>query len=130
MPRPVDRLILVPIRQPVTLYRCTSAQHRHDEPAISLSLTSHYELQRPPRKIEKAFAVLHMAISTWTSFDAAAAMCASYGDRIGHHVAVLDVRPQEGVTIDEPPDPGNEHRSIWGSPALLNGFLVDVRPSW
>jgi hypothetical protein len=77
------------------VFRVTFATSPYDREALLRSLTSNYELQQKPRKIERIYSVLHFAISTWTSEDAARANARAW-PKNGDHIARLDLLPGLG----------------------------------
>jgi hypothetical protein len=120
-----SELIVEPVLEPRVVFRVTFAASRHDREALLRSLTSNYELQQRPRKIEKMYSVLHFAISTWTSEDAARANVHAW-PKNGDHIARLDLLPGLGVCVDRPWE-GFEHRSLWAAPDQVLRCVADVR---
>jgi hypothetical protein len=120
-----SELVVEPVLEAQVVFRVTSATSRHDREALLRSLTSNYELQQRPRKIEKIFSVLHFAISTWTSEDAARASADAW-PKNGDHIARLDLLPGLGICVDRPRE-GSEHRSLWSAPDQVLSCVADVR---
>jgi hypothetical protein len=118
-------LIVEPVLEARVVFRVTFATSRHDRQALLRSLTSNYELQQRPRKIEKIFSVLHFAISTWTSEAAARAIVHAW-PKNGDHIARLDLLPGLGVCVDRPSE-ASEHRSLWAAPDQLLHCVAEVR---
>jgi len=120
-------LVVEPVLKPRMLFRVTFAASRHDREALLHSLTSNYELQQRPRKIERIYSVLHFAISTWTSEDAARANALAW-PKNGDHIARLHLLPSLGICMNRPQN-GSEHRSIWAAPDQVLQCVADVRKS-
>jgi hypothetical protein len=118
-------LVVEPVLKPRVLFRVTSATSRHDREALLHSLTSNYELQQRPRKIERIYSVLHFAISMWTSADAALANALAW-PKNGDHIARLHLLPGIGICVDRPPNE-SEHRSLWAAPDQVLRCVADVR---
>lgn len=120
-----SELIVEPVLEPRVVFRVTNAASRHDREALLRSLTSNYELQQKPRKIERIYSVLHFAISTWTSEEAARAIAHAW-PKNGDHIARLDLLPGLGICVDRP-SVGSEHRSLWAAPDQVLHCVADVR---
>lgn len=117
-----DHLTVVPVLEELELFRVVNADRPH-HPGLAIDLTSNYERGARPRRVERVFAVVHMAISTFTSAEAARALAERYPD-IGTHIARLRLPGGAGFCIDRPPT--GAHRSIWGAPLQLAACVVDV----
>ena len=63
--------VIEPVLEPRTVFRVTFATSPHDRSALLRSLSSNRELGQKPRKIERVYSVLHFALSTWTTEEAA-----------------------------------------------------------
>jgi hypothetical protein len=124
-PNVPSQLVVEPVLEPRVVFRVTFATSRHDREALLRSLTSNYELQQRPRKIEKIFSVLHFAISTWTS-EAAARAIVNAWPKNGDHIARLDLLPGLGICVDRPSE-ASEHRSLWAAPDQVLQCVADVR---
>lgn len=117
-----NRIVVEPVLEDVELFRVVNADRPH-HPGLVLDLTSNYERQARPRRIERYYAIVHMAISTFTSADAARALVERFPD-IGTHVARLHLPGGAGFCIDAPRR--GAHRSLWGAPVQLAACVVDV----
>ena len=117
-----NRIVVVPVLENVELFRVVNVDRPH-HPGLVLDLTSNYERQARPRRIERFYAIVHMAISTFTTADAARALVERFPD-IGTHIARLRLPASAGFCIDAPPR--GAHRSLWGSPVQLAACVVDV----
>jgi|ERR1035437_6471055 hypothetical protein len=124
-PNVPSELVVEPVLEPRVVFRVTFATSPHDREALLRSLTSNYELQQKPRKIERIYSVLHFAISTWTSEDTARANAHAW-PKNGDHIARLDLIPGLGVCVDRPQET-SEHRSLWAAPDQVLRCVVDVR---
>jgi hypothetical protein len=123
-PNVPSELVVEPVLEPRVVFRVTFATSPHDREALLRSLTSNYELRQRPRKIERIYSVLHFAISTWTSEDAARANAHAW-PKNGDYIARLELVPGLGVCVDRPRDP-SEHRSLWAVPDQVLRCVVDV----
>ena len=120
-----SELVVEPVVEPRVVFRVTFAASRHDREALLRSLTSNYEFQQKPRKIERIYSVLHFAISTWTSEEAARAIARAW-PKNGDHIARLDLRPGLGICVDRP-RAESEHRSLWAAPDQVLQCVADIR---
>ncbi|HEX7289949.1 MAG TPA: hypothetical protein VF250_02370 [Conexibacter sp.] len=117
-----NRVVVVPILERVELFRVVNADRPH-HPALVLDLTSNYERQARPRRIERYYSVVHMAISTFTTADAARSLVDRFPG-VGTYLARLRLPPGAGFCIDAPPR--GAHRSLWGAPVQLAACVVEV----
>jgi hypothetical protein len=124
-PNVPSELVVEPVLEPRVVFRLTFAVSRHDREALLRSLISNYELQQKPRKIERIYTILHFAISTWTSADAALANAHAW-PRNGDHIARLDLLPGLGICIDRPQGQ-SEHRSLWTAPDQVMQCVAEVK---
>lgn len=120
-----NRIVVVPVLDDVELFRVVSVERPH-HPGLVLDLTSNYERQARPRRVERFYSVLHMAVSTFTTRDAACRLVARFPG-IGTHVARLRLPGGAGFCVDVPPK--GAHRSLWGAPVQLAACVVDVEPA-
>lgn len=123
-PNVPSELVVESVLEPRVVFRVTFATSLHDREALLHSLTSNYELHQRPRKIERVYSVLHFAISTWTSEDAARANAHAW-PKNGDHIARLELVPGLGACVDRPAD-ASEHRSLWVAPDQALRCVVDV----
>jgi hypothetical protein len=105
------------------MYRLCTDPAAEDE--FARSFVSNYELQEPPRKVERRATVLHMALSTWADEDRARRLAHRF-PQIGTHIAVMRLPPDRGICIAQTGPIG--HWSIWGAPDQLRAAVVDVVP--
>jgi hypothetical protein len=120
-----SELVVEPVVEPRVVFRLTFAESRHDEEALMKSLISNHGLQQKPRKIERVYNILHYAISTWTSEDAARANAHAW-PKNGDHIARLDLLPGLGICVDRPRNE-SEHRSLWATPDRVMQCVADVK---
>jgi hypothetical protein len=120
-----NRIVVVPVLEEVELFRVVNVERPH-HPALVLDLTSNYERQARPRRVERFYSILHMAVSTFTTREAACALVVRFPG-IGTHVARLRLPGGAGFCVDAPPK--GAHRSLWGAPVQLAACVVDVVPA-
>jgi hypothetical protein len=91
--------------EPLLLYR---ACHGRDRPALEYALSSNYEIRRdPPHPADLHATVLHMAVSMFEKRGILEAMARRRPDRIGTHIARLELQPGHGVCIADTSGPGH-----------------------
>lgn len=117
-------IVVVPVVEELELFRVVHVERPH-HPWLATDLTSNYERGARPRRIERVFSVVHMAVSTFTTPAAARALARRYPD-IGAHIARLRLPGGAGFCVDQPP--AGAHRSLWGAPLQLAACVVDVEP--
>jgi len=122
MPSPQTEFHVFVLQQPKTLYR---ACFGGDEDALLHALSSNYEISRqPPHPADLRATVLHMAVSGFENGDQLARFASKRPDRIGTHIARLELQPNHGICIADTGSVG--HWSIWGIPTRLAQFVADV----
>lgn len=119
-----NRIVVVPVLNEVELFRVVNVD-RPRYPGLVLDLTSNYERQARPRRVERYYSIIHMAVSTFTSREAACCLVERF-PAIGTHVARLRLPGGAGFCVDAPPR--GAHRSLWGAPASLAACVVEVAP--
>jgi len=113
---------VVVLQEPKTLYRGCFGRGRE---ALLHAMSSNYEVNRhPPHPADLRATVLHMAVSGFENRDLLARLARKRPDRIGSHIARLELRPNHGVCIADTGSVG--HWSVWGIPAQLTEFIADV----
>jgi hypothetical protein len=120
-----NRIVVVPVLEEVELFRVVNVERPH-HPGLVLDLPSNYERQARPRRVERFYSILHMAVSTFTSREAACQLVERFPD-IGTHVARLRLPGGAGFCVDAPPK--GAHRSLWGAPVQLAACVVDMVPA-
>lgn len=113
---------VVVLREPMTLYRgCFGT----DRASRIHALSSNYEIdRRPPHPADLHATVLHMATSGFEHRDRIAHMARRRPDRIGTHIATLELQPGHGVCVADTGGPG--HWSVWGIPTTLATFVTAI----
>jgi hypothetical protein len=117
--------VIEPVLEPRTVFRVTFATSPHDRSALLRSLSSNRELGQKPRKIERVYSVLHFALSTWTTEEAAYANAHAW-PKNGDHIARLDLTPGLGICVDRP-QAESEHRSLWSVPDQILLCVTDLK---
>jgi hypothetical protein len=105
----------------MTLYR---ACHGADRTALETALTSNYQAGRSPHPSDLKATVLFMAVSLFENRGAVSHLARRRPDRIGTHIATVELQPGHGVCIADTGSTG--HWSVWGIPAQLAEFVTDV----
>jgi hypothetical protein len=113
---------VVVLQEPRRLYRGCFGSDRIDE-----ALKSNYENGRNPHPADLRATVLHMAVSLFEDKDLVLHLARRRPDRIGDHVATIDLQPGLGVCVADTSGPG--HWSVWGRAAQLLEFVTDVEPA-
>jgi len=119
------KIIVEPVLKPHTVFRVTFATSRHDREALLRSLTSNRELRRKPRKVELVYGILHFAISTWTSEEAARANARTWPQN-GDHIMRLELAPGLGFCVDRPRD-GSTHRTLWAPTGRILQCVAELK---
>lgn len=120
-----QKLVVEPVLEARTVFRVTFATSPHDRIALLRSLSSNRELGQKPRKIERVYSVLHLAISTWTTEQAAYANAHAW-PKNGDHIARLQLAPGLGICVDRP-QPESEHRSLWSAPDQILLCVTELK---
>ncbi len=120
-----QELVIESVLEPRTVFRVTFATSPHDRIALLRGLSNNRELGQKPRKIERIYSVLHFAISTWTTEEAACANAHAW-PKNGNHIARLDLTPGLGICVDRP-QPESEHRSLWSVPDQILLCVTDLK---
>ncbi len=110
---------VVVLQEPRRLYRGCFGPDR-----IEQALTSNYENGRNPHPADLRATVLHMAVSMFEDKDLVLHLAQRRPDRVGDHVATVELQPGFGVCIADTSGPG--HWSVWGRPVQLLEFVADV----
>jgi len=108
----------------VTLHRgCFGS----DETSVLSGLRSNYENRRDrPHPADLHATILQMAVSMFEQAENIERMARRHPARIGTHILSLTLQPGHGVCVADTSGPG--HWSVWGVPAQLRQFVIDVRP--
>lgn len=111
------------LKQPMTVFR---GCHGRESAAVVDAMRSNYETGRPTHPADLRATVLHMAVSMFEDADVLLGLARRRPDRIGTHVARIELRPGRGVCLADTGSPG--HWSVWGIPDVLASCVVDVAP--
>lgn len=95
-----------------------------DADAVRDAMRSNYEARRSPHPADLRATVLHMAVSMFEASGPLVRMARRRPDRVGTHVARLELRAELGICIADTGSVG--HWSVWGTPEQLAGCVVDV----
>ncbi len=105
-----------------TLYRACFGSARRD---LLHAVSSNYEIDRqPPHPADLRATALHMAVSGFEDAQSLTRLASRRPDRIGTHIATLQLEPGKGVCLADTGGAG--HWSIRGIPAQPADFVVDV----
>jgi hypothetical protein len=107
----------------MTLY---GACHGADTTAVRNTMRSNYESGRSPHPADLRATVLHMAVSMFEDPDGLSRLAARRPDRVGTHLARVELQPNRGICLADTGSPG--HWSIWGVPDQLAGCVVEMLP--
>ena len=89
------------VEEPVDLFRIVKGATR-GAPGVLDSLRSNYERDAPPRGVEPQSALIHIGLSMFVSFEAAADRARRW-PVLGAHVAYVRLEPANGFHIAETP---------------------------
>jgi hypothetical protein len=93
------------------------------DPVFLNSLRSHYELGDEPRKVERAWTVVHMGISVFAEEEQAAGISRRW-PTIGDYVAHMVLRPGLGFNLARTSFRG--HLTLWADPVKLRDATTDI----
>jgi hypothetical protein len=113
--------LVVVLQEPQTLHR---GCHGAGRAALEAALTSNYQAGRTPHPADLRATALHMSVSMFEDPEVIARLVERRPDRVGTHVARVDLQPGHGVCVADTGGPG--HWSVWGIPARLAECVVDV----
>lgn len=122
----LSRLDLVArhVDEPLDLFRIVRGAHL-GAPGVLEAFRSNYERDAPPRGLEVESALIHLGLSMFITFDAAAERVVRW-PAIGTHVAHLVLMPGNGFHFA---DTGAAvHRTVWGRPLQLMACVADILP--
>lgn len=108
---------------PKVLYRGCGGESAE---ALADAMRSNYELDRKPHPADLRATVLHMAVSMFENGDELASAARRRPDRIGTHIARLELKPHLGICFSDTGGPG--HWSVWGRPDVLRDAIVELKP--
>jgi hypothetical protein len=113
------------VAQPVDLFRIVKGSTR-GAPGVLDSLRSNYERDAPPRGVERESALIHLGLSMFITFDAAADRATRW-PALGAHIARVRLEPGLGFHVAE--TGARVHRTVWGRPLQLLACVVDILPT-
>lgn len=112
------------VEDPVDLFRIVKGSTR-GAPGVLDSLRSNYERDALPRGIEQESTLIHLGISMFTGFHAAADRARRW-PALGSHIAQVRLEPGNGFHIAE--TGARVHRTVWGRPLQLLACITDILP--
>ncbi len=112
------------VAEPVDLFRIVKGSTR-GAPGVLGSLRSNYERDAPPRGVERESVLIHLGLSMFVTFDAAADR-ANRWPALGTHVACVRLEPNHGFHVAE--TGARVHRTVWGRPLQLLACVADILP--
>lgn len=98
--------------------------HNRDDPVFLNSLRSHYELSEEPRKVERAWTVIHMGISVFDDQRPPVELTRRW-PALGDFIARLLLVPNLGINYAFTGGP--HHLTVWAEPVKLHETTVDVQ---
>jgi hypothetical protein len=111
------------LERPMTVFR---GCHGVEDSALVDAMRSNYETGRPAHPADLRATVLHMAVSMFEEAEPLLRLGRRRPDRIGTHVARLELRPGHGICLADTGSRG--HWSVWGIPTELATCVVGVVP--
>lgn len=87
---------------------------------------SAYEIGKPPRRIEKQAHALHMGLSMWQSFEAAASLARKLPILGTRAIAELDLRSVAALQVALTNHAG--HWTVWGRPESFESAIQGILP--
>jgi hypothetical protein len=112
------------IAEPVDLFRIVKGATR-GAPGVLGSLRSNYERDATPRGVERESVLLHLGLSMFVTFDAAADRALRW-PALGTHIALVRLEPGCGFHVAE--TGALVHRTVWGRPLQLLACIADILP--
>jgi hypothetical protein len=112
------------VAQPVDLFRIVKGSTRGAAGVLD-SLRSNYERDAPPSGVERESALIHLGLSMFITFDAAADRATRW-PALGAHIARVRLEPGHGFHVAE--TGARVHRTVWGRPVQLLACVADILP--
>jgi hypothetical protein len=112
------------VAQPVDLFRIVKGSTRGAAGVLD-SVRSNYERDAPPRGVERESALIHLGLSMFITFDAAADRATRW-PALGAHIARVRLEPGHGFHVAE--TGARVHRTVWGRPLQLLACVADILP--
>jgi hypothetical protein len=117
-------IVIEAVRDPMTLFRGCRGSHMQD---LVAAMRSNYEVGRSPHPAERRAIAVYMAVSMFENDQLLRRLALRRPDRIGTHLACIELRPRLGICIANTGSEG--HWSIWGLPTQLAECVIDVVPT-
>ncbi|MBV9916319.1 MAG: hypothetical protein JO153_07435 [Solirubrobacterales bacterium] len=108
-----------------SVYRIVRSEYL-DDPVFLNSLRSNYELDHPPRGVERSSTVIHMGVSAYIS-EYLAQQTAQRWEKLGDYIAEVQLAPGRGFNFAYTGHP--QHLTIWADPVKLREAVVGIRPA-
>jgi hypothetical protein len=112
------------VAEPIDLFRIVKGATR-GAPGVLESLRSNYERDAPPRGVERGSALIHLGMSMFVTFEAAAERATRW-PALGPYIARVRLEPGNGFHIAE--TGARVHRTVWGRPLQLLACVADILP--
>jgi hypothetical protein len=112
------------VDEPLDLFRIVRGAHV-GAPGVLEAFRSNYERDAPPRGLEVESALIHLGLSMFVTFEAAAHRAIRW-PALGTHVAHLILEPGNGFHLAE--TGASVHRTVWGRPLQILACVVDILP--
>lgn len=112
------------VAEPVDLFRVVKGSSR-GAPGVLESLRSNYERDARPRGLERESVLIHLGLSMFVTFDAAADRATRW-PALGTHIARMRLEPGYGFHVAE--TGARVHRTVWGRPLQLLACVADILP--
>jgi hypothetical protein len=114
-------ILVLEVDEPVTLYR---GCHGSEPATLTDAMRSNYERDRRPHPAERRAIALYMSLSMFDSPEPIRWAARRRPDRVGSHIARVELRPGRGFCRADTSGPG--HWSVWGLPRQLAASVVEV----
>lgn len=108
----------------LTVYRIVRSEHA-DDPVFQNSFRSSFDLEKPPRGVERSSAVIHMGISAYRE-PGAAIETARRWPKLGDYLARVVLAGGNGFNWARTGPP--LHLTVWGDPVKLSEAVADITP--
>jgi hypothetical protein len=112
------------VAEPVELFRIVKGASV-GAPDVLESFRSNYERNAHPRGLEVESTLIHLGLSMFVTFDAAAQRARRW-PALGAHIAHVSLEPDNGFHIAE--TGASVHRTVWGRPLQILACVADILP--
>jgi hypothetical protein len=112
------------VDEPLDLFRIVRGAHV-SAPGVLEAFRSNYERDAPPRGLEVESALMHLGLSMFVTFEAAAQRAIRW-PALGTHIAHLTLEPDNGFHFAE--TGATVHRTVWGRPLQILACVADTLP--